>query len=140
MLVGDWKVTIMPGWEPSYSSTQHTVCAGCAEDKHTPLRRDEMGGYVCLKCVDKRLDAVCDREREEVACKEKVDQKGIDVGFDNGKIRPFTYDSYSVPGSCTNCGHRGFISASKGTTIEGKYQCARCGCRTMEKCWRRERE
>jgi hypothetical protein len=54
--------------------------------------------------------------------------------------RQLSYDSYSVPGSCTNCGHRGFISASKGTTISGKYQCARCGCRTMEKCWRRERE
>lgn len=37
---------------------QHTVCAGCFVDKPTPLRRDEMGGYVCLTCVDKRLDAL----------------------------------------------------------------------------------
>jgi hypothetical protein len=38
------------------SQTQHTRCAACGQDKHTPLRRDEMGGYVCLVCIDKRLD------------------------------------------------------------------------------------
>lgn len=47
----------------SYSSTQHTVCAGCGVDKHTPLRRDEMGGYVCLTCIDRRLDQVPDEDR-----------------------------------------------------------------------------
>lgn len=36
---------------------QHTKCAVCGEYKNTPLRRDEMGGYVCLSCIDKRLDA-----------------------------------------------------------------------------------
>lgn len=25
--------------------------------KHTPLRVDDMGGYVCLTCIDKQLDA-----------------------------------------------------------------------------------
>lgn len=42
----------------TYSSTQETECAGCGQRKHTPLRRDEMGGYVCLTCIDKRLDAL----------------------------------------------------------------------------------
>lgn len=37
---------------------QHTICASCFVDKPTPLRRNEMGGYVCLTCVDKRLDAI----------------------------------------------------------------------------------
>lgn len=47
------------GGEPvTYSSTQATKCAGCGEYKHTPLRRDEMGGYVCLTCIGKRLDAL----------------------------------------------------------------------------------
>lgn len=32
-----------------------TTCAGCGQHKHTPLRRDEMGGYVCLSCVDREL-------------------------------------------------------------------------------------
>lgn len=41
--------------EFTYSSTQTTKCAGCGEHKHTPLRRDEMGGYVCLTCIDKAL-------------------------------------------------------------------------------------
>lgn len=33
-----------------------THCAGCGEYKYTPLRRDDMGGYVCLTCIDKKLD------------------------------------------------------------------------------------
>jgi hypothetical protein len=45
-------------WELTYSSVQHTCCAVCGQDKHTPLRRDEMGGYVCLTCIDHRLDEV----------------------------------------------------------------------------------
>ncbi|WP_248313168.1 hypothetical protein [Bosea sp. F3-2] len=40
----------------TYSSTQATACAACGEHKHTPLSRDEMGGYVCLTCIDKRLN------------------------------------------------------------------------------------
>lgn len=43
--------------EPTYISRQATECAVCGVRKHTPLRRDEMGGYVCLTCIDKRLDA-----------------------------------------------------------------------------------
>jgi Lar family restriction alleviation protein len=37
-------------------SQQQTTCAVCGQVKHTPLRRDEMGGYVCLTCIDKHLD------------------------------------------------------------------------------------
>lgn len=39
----------------TYSSTQSTKCAECLKEKHTPLRVDEMGGYVCLTCIDRRL-------------------------------------------------------------------------------------
>lgn len=42
----------------TYVSSQHTKCAVCSEDKHTPLLRDEMGGYVCLTCIDKQLDTL----------------------------------------------------------------------------------
>lgn len=31
-------------------------CAECGESKPLPLRRDDMGGYVCLSCVEKRLN------------------------------------------------------------------------------------
>lgn len=41
--------------EITYVSTQHTKCAGCLKDKHTPLRIDSLGGYVCLTCIDKAL-------------------------------------------------------------------------------------
>lgn len=43
--------------ETTYSSTQATNCAKCGEHKHTPLRIDWMGGYVCLTCIDKELEA-----------------------------------------------------------------------------------
>jgi hypothetical protein len=39
----------------TYASTQATNCAGCGEYKHTPLRIDSMGGYVCLTCIDRKL-------------------------------------------------------------------------------------
>ena len=42
----------------TYASTQATNCAGCGEYKHTPLRIDAMGGYVCLTCIDRRLSAL----------------------------------------------------------------------------------
>jgi hypothetical protein len=40
----------------TYSSTQATNCAGCGKYKHTPLRVDGMDGYVCLTCIDTRLE------------------------------------------------------------------------------------
>jgi hypothetical protein len=51
----------VPVQEPvahSYASTQATMCACCGEHKHTPLRIDKMGGYVCLTCIDKKLGSL----------------------------------------------------------------------------------
>src|ERR1700741_473884 len=42
----------------TYASSQATKCAGCLEYKHTPLRIDAMGGYVCLTCIDKKLGSL----------------------------------------------------------------------------------
>jgi len=39
----------------TYSSSQATNCAVCGENKHTPLRVDRLGGYVCLTCIDAEL-------------------------------------------------------------------------------------
>lgn len=44
----------------TYASTQATNCAGCGEHKHTPLRVDWMGGYVCLTCIRRELEALHD--------------------------------------------------------------------------------
>ena len=41
--------------EFTYASKQATACAVCGERKHTPLRNDAMGGYVCLTCIDREL-------------------------------------------------------------------------------------
>ena len=49
----------------TYISTQSTKCAGCGIQKHTPLRNDEMGGYVCLTCIDKKLERL---QRELASC------------------------------------------------------------------------
>lgn len=40
----------------TYCSKQATNCARCGQHKHTPIRNDDMGGYVCLTCVDKELE------------------------------------------------------------------------------------
>lgn len=40
----------------TYASEQETNCAGCGKRKHTPLRVDWMGGYVCLTCIDEKLE------------------------------------------------------------------------------------
>lgn len=42
----------------AYASKQATTCAGCGKHKHTPLRIDAMGGYVCLTCIDQRMGAL----------------------------------------------------------------------------------
>lgn len=42
----------------TYASTQATNCADCGKYKHTPLRIDAMGGYVCLTCIDRKLGTV----------------------------------------------------------------------------------
>lgn len=43
---------------------QTARCAGCGERKHTPLRIDAMGGYVCMTCIDQRLVELLDKEEE----------------------------------------------------------------------------
>jgi hypothetical protein len=40
-------------------------CAHCGEEKPTPYRRDDLGGYVCLTCVEKYLDKTLD-ERDQL--------------------------------------------------------------------------
>ena len=47
-----------PVAEPTYTSTQATNCACCGKHKHTPLRIDAMGGYVCLTCIDQKLGSL----------------------------------------------------------------------------------
>ena len=49
----------------TYASTQETECAVCGKRKHTPLRVDGMGGYVCLTCIDDKLCAIYG----ELSCK-----------------------------------------------------------------------
>lgn len=39
----------------TYASMQKTACAVCGVEKHTPLRVDRMGGYVCLSCISVEL-------------------------------------------------------------------------------------
>jgi len=55
----DLLTTAAAASEPvTYSSTQATTCAGCLKHKHTPLRIDAMGGYVCLTCIEQKLGSL----------------------------------------------------------------------------------
>ncbi|MBB1614486.1 hypothetical protein A9978_18780 [Pseudomonas sp. UMC65] len=49
----------------TYSSKQATNCAGCGLRKHTPLRVDDMGGYVCLTCIDNKLNELLATEQHQ---------------------------------------------------------------------------
>lgn len=55
--------TVDQAEEYTYASKQSTSCAGCGVRKHTPLRVDEMGGYVCLTCIDKKLSDLFETKR-----------------------------------------------------------------------------
>jgi hypothetical protein len=48
---------------------QHTRCAKCGLDKPTPYRRDDLGGYVCLTCVENYLNETIVRLE---ACEDKL--------------------------------------------------------------------
>ncbi len=58
------RATVMTGGQDdpdvpyTYASAQATNCAGCGQYKHTPLRIDAMGGYVCLTCIDNKLGSL----------------------------------------------------------------------------------
>lgn len=39
-----------------FITSDETPCACCGRETFTPLRREDMGGYVCLPCIDKRLN------------------------------------------------------------------------------------
>ncbi|WRQ05499.1 major tail protein with Ig-like domain [Ralstonia phage AhaGv] len=55
---------------PLYTGKQATNCAVCGEYKHTPLRVDHMGGYVCLTCIDKEMAQP--RQRAEPVADERA--------------------------------------------------------------------
>jgi hypothetical protein len=50
--------------EFTYVSKQATTCAVCGKVKHTPLRNDAMGGYVCLTCIDRELARLQSEQKE----------------------------------------------------------------------------
>lgn len=62
-MLGNEKAAQHQGEPFTYSSKQATSCAGCGIRKHTPLRVDEMGGYVRLTCIDNRLGELLEAER-----------------------------------------------------------------------------
>lgn len=67
--------------QTTYSSTQATNCAVCGEQKHTPLRIDWMGGYVCLTCIDKELES---RGEQPAAAQDEVPE--CNGSHDDGQI------------------------------------------------------
>ncbi|HEP8722238.1 TPA: hypothetical protein VDU44_000093 [Pseudomonas aeruginosa] len=78
----------------TYASTQATNCAGCGEHKHTPLRVDWMGGYVCLTCIDEKLEELHDAQaqhsvpegRKLVPVKPTIEM--VEAGYEEGIGKP----------------------------------------------------
>lgn len=62
--VGTTAGIAVPEGRNEMSTEQHTKCAVCGKDKHTPLRRDEMGGYVCLTCIEAKIDKLEERNAQ----------------------------------------------------------------------------
>jgi len=63
----------------TYTSVQATKCASCGRRKHTPLRIDKMGGYVCLTCIDRKLVELLDfKEDMDNATLHATDEKCAD--------------------------------------------------------------
>lgn len=63
----------------TYKSKQSTMCP-CGEVRHTPLRRDHMGGYVCLTCIDKELDRLL-AERDTLTSRLQEAEKALEDGW-----------------------------------------------------------
>lgn len=58
--------------EARYVHGNQGPCAKCLRKKPLPYRRDDLGGYVCLACVEKYLDLLIDKCRDlEMALEKK---------------------------------------------------------------------
>jgi hypothetical protein len=82
----------------TYTSAQATNCAGCGQHKHTPLRVDAMGGYVCLTCIDKKLEDFFAQQvpvvDEREAFEEWISSKGVSVERLGADARPEVAGQY----------------------------------------------
>ncbi len=98
------KISAREGIAPSsvkeftYVSKQATNCAVCGERKHTPIRNDVMGGYVCLTCIDRELV----KAHAEIATHSYSGQKCPFCGFNH-----FSLDEAEECIECPACGARG---------------------------------
>ncbi|AOJ09641.1 hypothetical protein WS71_20225 [Burkholderia mayonis] len=71
----------------TYVSTQATNCARCGQHKHTPLRIDWMGGYVCLTCIDRELESRSPALAAEAAASPAAEEEVIPVIMYNGDAK-----------------------------------------------------
>jgi predicted ATP-binding protein involved in virulence len=64
------------------NKVKQTYCARCSKLKETPLRIDEMDGYVCLTCIIKELDRLYkennDLKNIKESCYKAVDKYGTE--------------------------------------------------------------
>ncbi|WP_176707263.1 hypothetical protein [Pseudomonas sp. AU12215] len=71
----------------TYASDQATHCAGCGKLKHTPLRVDWMGGYVCLTCIDEKLEAL----HEAIQAGQVPEECPHLILFDDADVKPIMF-------------------------------------------------
>jgi hypothetical protein len=51
---------------------QITTCAICLKQKHTPVRNDSLGGYICGGCLERAYESARERIRELVSALEEI--------------------------------------------------------------------
>ncbi len=76
----------------TYTSKQATNCAECGKHKHTPLRIDAMGGYVCLTCIDKRLGGLLGEFGYPDATDWLTDEQIVEIRDDHLPSQGGTFD------------------------------------------------
>lgn len=110
----------------AYASKQATKCAGCGQHKHTPLRIDAMGGYVCLTCIDQKLGSLLGEfgYPEPKPAKAGADDE-IEItpemdaaGFNACEIPPGT-DDFPTGTDARRAIYRAMYAASKPKPAEG---------------------
>lgn len=59
------------------SSYQHTSCCICLVDKYTPVRCDELGGYICGGCLEKAYFVELERAEKAEYALASVEEAGV---------------------------------------------------------------
>lgn len=112
--------------DAALSPQQKTKCAVCGVHRHTPLRVDRMGGYVCLECIDVEIDrqeALNTRLANALLCIEDISmncmpaEDGSKQSEGDKAVGAIYLVAHGARGCCKNC-----PSAKRGVEIAESFR------------------